>query len=157
MTTVEELAIHSAADFENLPEEGLWEAADGRAILLPGNELDHQDIADELSRRLYEALERRGRGRRNTTTNVDIPPHRHEGFRTRVPDLVVYERRPAKRFLVGEPPEIAVEVDRNGKLEDYARAGILECWVVDREQRAVKVYRLNGDRYDLAELAVEEV
>ena len=122
-------------------------------------------MADELSRRLYAALERRGHGRRNTTANVDIPADLREGFRTRVPDLVVYERRPAKRFVAGEPPEIAVEIlstprgniERTEKLDDYARAGNPEYWIVDPFEHAIEIYRLNGNRYDLVELAVEEI
>jgi hypothetical protein len=45
MVTTRDLEIYSAADFENLPHDGLWEVADGRAILLPGNEWEHQRIS----------------------------------------------------------------------------------------------------------------
>ncbi len=40
MVVTHDLEIYSAEDFENLPGDGLWEVADGRAILLPGNEID---------------------------------------------------------------------------------------------------------------------
>src|SRR5947209_14043370 len=102
----EDLASHSAADFERLPEEGHWEVADGRAVLLPGNDLDHQEICDGLIERLLVGLNRRGYGKLVSTVNVDIPG---DEFRTRVPDIVVYERRPSgNRLHAGAPPEIPV-------------------------------------------------
>jgi Uma2 family endonuclease len=165
MVTTRDLEIYTAADFENLPHDGLWEVADGRAILLPGNELDHQDIADELAGRLKVELTRRGTGRRNTTPNVDIPARNYEGFRTRVPDLVVYEHRPERRFLAGEPPEIAIEilatrrgnVERTEKMDDYANAGIAEYWIVDPFERVIEVSRLNGSAYQFALITGEKI
>ena len=167
MTTIQqELAVHSAEDFENLPEEGIWEAADGKAILLPGNEYDHQWIAMELTLRIHAALKQLGHGYLISTVNVDVPAIGREGFRSRVPDLVVYERRPAgKRFSWQDPPKIAGEIlatprgniERTTKIDDYARAGIPEYWVVDPFQQVVEIYRLNGSRYELAELAVQEI
>ncbi len=166
MTTVPELAIHSAEDFENLPDDGIWEAADGKAILLPGNEYDHQWISRELTLQIDAELKRVGRGHWMSMVNMDIPAIRGEGFRTRVPDLLIYEHRPSgKRFHWQDPPKIAVEIlavprgniERTTKVDDYARAEILEYWIVDPFERAVEIYRLNGDRYDLAELAIEEI
>jgi Uma2 family endonuclease len=163
ITTPEDLAIHTAADFERLPAEGHWEVVDGRAVLLPGNDLDHQEILDELSSRLDHCLRRRGTGRRNTTVNVDIPGPE---FRTRVPDIVIYERRPSgKRFHVGEPPEIVVEilatprgnVERTEKIDDYARAGIAEYWIVNPFEQVVEIYRLEAGEYKLSEVATAEI
>jgi Uma2 family endonuclease len=164
ITTTDDLAIRSAADFERLPEDGLWEVAEGRAILLPGNELDHQDIVDELADRLKDELNRRGAGRRNTAANVDIPARGGEVFRTRVPDLVVYERRPTgKRFEVGEPPDIAIEVlstrrgniERTEKMSDYACAGIAEYWIVNPFDCVVEVHRLEAGEYKVAGIVSE--
>lgn len=165
MVTTRELEVHSAAEFDRLPEDGRWEVAAGRAILLPGSEIDHQDVAGGLFDRLQEALIRRGSGRRSSTVNVDIPPDTDEGFRTRVPDLVVYERRPLRRFLAGAPPEVAIEilatrrgnVERTEKIVDYARAGIAEYWIVDPFERLVEVYRLAHGRYELSEFAAREI
>lgn len=166
MATAQELEIHSAEDFENLPEDGFWEVANGRAMLLPGNELDHQGISIGLVERILAGLKKRGRGRVVPAVNVDIPPHRGEGFRTRVPDLLVYETRPSsKRFGKGEPPDIAIEIlstrrgniERTEKIEDYARAGIAEYWIVDPFERAVEVYRLEDLKYNLAAVAAQEI
>jgi len=166
MVTSHDLEVHSAEEFESLPEDGLWEVADGRAILLPGNEIDHQEVATELLQRLLAALRKRGHGRVLPTVNVDIPPSRFEAFRTRVPDLAVYERRPSgKRFVGGAPPEVVIEVlatrrgnvERTEKIDDYARAGIREYWIVDPFGHAVEIYALEGSGYKLRGTAVEEI
>jgi Uma2 family endonuclease len=166
MVTTHELEIYSEADFESLPADGLWEVADGRAILLPGNEIAHQVTAAEIHRRASSALAVRGTGRILWTVNVDIPPWPGEAFRTRVPDLLIFEKLPAgKRFGPGAPPEIAIEilatrrgnVERTEKIDDYARAGVAEYWLVDPFERAVEVYRLAESRYPLPEIATEEI
>ena len=164
--TTRDLEIYSVADFENLPVDGHWEVADGRAILLPGNEIDHQEIAAAMHGRLFAVLSQRGSGRLLWTVNVDMPPYPGEAFRTRVPDLVVFERRPSgKRFGCGAPPEIVIEilatrrgnVERTEKIDDYARAGVAEYWLIDPFERDVEVYRLAGKRYGLPEMAMEEI
>jgi hypothetical protein len=73
VVTAQELEIHSAEDFENLPEDGFWEVANERAILLPGHELDHQAISGGLFERLPDGLKKRSRGRVIAAVNVDIP------------------------------------------------------------------------------------
>jgi Uma2 family endonuclease len=166
MLTARDLEIYSEADFENLPDEGFWEVSDGRATLLPFYDIDHQRIAAELVRILFPNLRTRGGGRVLATVNVDIPPCPEEGFRTRVPDLVVYETRPTgTRFRAGEPPPIVIEilatrrgnVERTEKIDDYARAGVLEYWLVDPFQQTVEVYRLEGFRYGAPEIATEMI
>jgi Uma2 family endonuclease len=166
MVVTHDLEIYSAEDFENLPGDGLWEVADGRAILLPGNEIDHQDVAYELVTRLTTLLRKRGRGEVRWTVNLDIPPYPGEAFRTRVPDLVIFEQRPSgKRFTCGQPPEIAVEIlatrrgniERTEKIDDYARAGVAEYWLIDPFERAVEVYRLDHEQYGDPEVARQEI
>ena len=166
MVTAQDLEIYRVEDFENLPVDGLWEVADGRAILLPGDEIDHQEIAAEIHARISAVLVARGHGRLLWTVNLDIPPYPGEGFRTRVPDLVIFENRPSgKRFGLGEAPEIAIEilatrrgnVERTEKIDDYSRAGVGEYWLVDPFERCVEVYRLAGNRYALPEIATEQI
>jgi Uma2 family endonuclease len=166
ITTPEDLAIRSAEDFERLPGEGLWEVVDGRAVLLSGNELDHQKICGRLYLQLMAALKQRGYGDAVTMVNVDIPSRSDEGFRTRVPDIVVFEHDPSgKRFQAGEPPEIAIEilatrrgnVEHSEKIDDYACAGIAEYWIVNPFEHVVEIYRLEAGEYKLAEVAREEI
>ena len=78
-------------------------------------------------------------------------------IQNRVPDLVVASFRPAKRFYQGEPPELVVEVlttrrgnvERTEKMDDYARAGIGEYWIVNPLDRVFEVYHLQEGDYVL--------
>lgn len=42
-------------------------------------------------------------------------------------------------------------VERTEKMDDYARTGISEYWIVDPFDRLVEVYRINQGDYELAE------
>ncbi|HYM11137.1 MAG TPA: Uma2 family endonuclease, partial [Bryobacterales bacterium] len=63
------------------------------------------------------------------------------------------------RFEVGQPPELVIEilstrrgnVERTEKLDDYARAGIGEYWIVNPFDRAIEVYELRQGEYVLRE------
>ena len=64
-----------------------------------------------------------------------------------MPDLVVSAHKLRRSFSVGNPPELAIEVlstrrgnvERTEKIEDYARAGIGEYWIVNPFDRVVEV------------------
>jgi Uma2 family endonuclease len=64
-------------------------------------------------------------------------------------------------FEAGEPPELVIEilptrrgnVERTEKLDDYARAGIGEYWIVNPFERGVEVYVLRQGEYTLRETA----
>jgi hypothetical protein len=71
ITTTRDLMVYSLADFERLPEDGMFEVLDGRAILMPGGEIPHQLISASL----FGALQQRigPKARVLTTVNVFIP------------------------------------------------------------------------------------
>jgi Uma2 family endonuclease len=60
---------------------------------------------------------------------------------------VVSTHKPRRSFSVGHPPELVIEilstrrgnVERTEKIEDYARAGIGEYWIVNPFDRVVEV------------------
>src|SRR5205809_5224159 len=149
--------IGSEAEFERLPDDGLWEVVDGRAILLPANDNEQQDLSDELVGMFRQQFKVLKRGCALSTPNVSIPRRResYSEFQNRVPDIAVSKHKQKRRFQVGEPPELVVEilstrrgnVERTEKLDDYALAGIGEYWVVDPFKRAIEVYRLRDGEY----------
>src|SRR5712671_762295 len=104
--------IGSEAEFERLPDDGLWEVVDGRAILLPANDNEHQDLSDELVGMFRQQVKVLKRGCALSTPNVFIP-RKHDslgGFQNRVPDAAVSKHRPKRHFEVGSPPELVVEI-----------------------------------------------
>src|SRR5260370_24869138 len=151
--------VFSEAAFERLPDEGRWEVVDGRAILLPASDYEHQRLSDRLTRMFELQLEVLKCGVAVSARNVFIP-RKHDslgGFQNRVPDAAVSKHRPKRHFEVGSPPELVVEilstrrgnVERTEKLDDYALAGIAEYWIVNPFDRLVELYVLRGEEYVL--------
>jgi Uma2 family endonuclease len=157
ISTSEDLLVLTEDDFWRLPDDGLWEVTDGRAILAPSSENDHQYIAMKLSALFYNQLEITRGGHVLATPNVFIPAG-PSSFRNRVPDIAVSTHKTRPSFSLGHPPELVIEilstrrgnVERTEKIEDYARAGIGEYWIVNPFDRVVEVYLLRDGDYQLA-------
>ena len=157
IATMQDLVVRTRADFEHLPDDGLWEVVDGRAVLLPANDIRHQALSGRMFLAIAGKLKELGRGVVLVTVNVGIPvPKTSRGeIQNRVPDLVVAEHQPEGQFAAGDPPELAIEilstprgnVERTEKIDDYARAGIREYWVVNPFFHEIEVYVLDGDSY----------
>jgi len=166
IATSQDLAVMTEADWERLPEDGRWEVVEGRAILLPANDIEHQDVADALLELFRVKLRTLGYGYAVSIPNVRIPlqPDELGEIRSRVPDLVAARKRPHRFFPVGSPPDLVIEVlstrrgnvERTEKLDDYARAGIGEYWIVNPFDRLVEVYRLRDGDYAPPETAAQK-
>jgi len=158
IAAMRDVLVLTRTDFERLPEEGRWEVVDGRAILAAPHETEHQKICDRLNRLLFMKLEPLG-ACVVSTLSVFIPrtPKSYGEIQCRAPDVIVSRREPHRYFEAGEPPDLVIEVlstprgnvERSEKIDDYARAGISEYWIVDPFKRAVEVYRLD-DRGEYA-------
>lgn len=165
ITTVQDVIVRKRSDFERLPKEGLWEVVEGRAILLPAPDFIHQRLSHALVIQLDSAVKKLGCGYIVATVDVFIPVPPGEAWeaQARVPDLIVSKHRPAERFEVGDPPDLVIEilssrrgnVERTEKVEEYARAGVFEYWIVDRFTRAIEVYVLEDGQYDLKRSTAE--
>ena len=157
IATMQDLVVLTRADFERLPDDGLWEVVDGRAVLLPANDIRHQALSGRMFLAIAGKLKELGRGVVLATVNVGIPvPKTSRGeVQNRVPDLVVSGHQPEGQFAAGDPPELVIEilstprgnVERTEKIDDYARAGIREYWVVNPFLREIEGYILDGDSY----------
>ncbi|MSV27808.1 MAG: Uma2 family endonuclease [Bryobacterales bacterium] len=159
----EQLIVRTRADFDRLPDEGFWEVVDGRAILLPPPSLEHQIVSHRLTRVFDNQLEALKCGYVLVTLNVFIPMplSSHDQARTRVPDLIVFRDEPHRYLEAGNPPELVIEilstkrgnVEHTEKIDDYARAGIGEYWIVDPFNRTIEVYWLEEGEYSLVSTA----
>lgn len=102
-----------------------------------------------------------GRGYVTPAVTVFVPPPQGASgeIQSRIPDLILHSAQPKEAFEAGTPPELVIEVlstrrgnvERTEKLDDYARAGIGEYWIVDPFERAVEVYRLDRGDFTLAQ------
>src|SRR5580700_1143360 len=99
---MQDVMVFSEAEFELLPDEGRWEVVDGRAILLPPSDYEHQRLSDRLTRMFEEQLEVLKCGFAVSAPNVFIPRKRDwlGGFQNRVPDIAISRRKPKRHFEV---------------------------------------------------------
>jgi Uma2 family endonuclease len=162
-----DVMVFSEAEFELLPDEGRWEVVDGRAILLPPSEYEHQDLSDALVGIFRQQLKVLECGFAVSATNVFIPRRLDSlgGFQSRVPDIAVSKHTPERQFEVGAPPELVIEilstgrgnVERTEKLDDYALAGIGEYWIANPFDRVVEEYVLQSGEYNLQQTAMSTI
>jgi len=167
IATSEDLLVRTEDDFWRLPGDGLWEVVAGRAILLPPIENEHSYVATALTVLLYNQMEPAGRGHVVATPIVAIPslPDSPGEFWSRVPDLAVSSHKPRRNYSLGHPPELVTEilstrrgnVERTEKIEDYARTGIGEYWIVNPFDRIVEVYLLRDGDYQLTQREPHEL
>ena len=164
---IQDVMVFSEAEFEQLPGEGRWEVVDGRAILLPPSEYEHQNLSDALVGMFRLQLKALECGFAVSATNVFLP-RRLEllgGFQSRVPDITVSKHKPKRHFGVGAAPELVIEilstrrgnVERTEKVDDYALAGIGEYWIVNPFDRVVEVFVLQSGEYRLQQTATSTI
>src|SRR5260370_36117620 len=91
IATMQDLVVLTRADFERLPDDGLWEVGDGRAVLLPANDTRHQALSGSMFLAIAGKLKELERGVVLATVNEGIPVHKTSRMeiQIRVTDLVV--------------------------------------------------------------------
>ena len=143
-------------DYFALPDTNRHvELSEGRLIVPPHPTLAHQEALKRLFLRLNAFVEERGLG----VVQIAPLPVRLWPGKIREPDIFFIAREHADR--IGERvcgvPDLVVEVtspstartDRMEKFQEYARAGVLEYWIVDPDGGAVEVYILREGAYIL--------
>ena len=89
IAAVQDVMVLTGDDFDRLPDEGIWEVVDGKAVLSPGAEIPHQLVSGALFRAFDQQFRRQETGVVMTTVNVFVPPA--EGsigeIQNRIPDL----------------------------------------------------------------------
>jgi Uma2 family endonuclease len=125
-----------------------WELIDGEAYLAPAPNLRHQDVLQRLLRRFEDAIADRSKV---YLSPVDVVLSDDTALQ---PDLVFV--REENRGILGDhvtgPPDLVAEVlspstrkmDRELKMEAYARFGIPEYWIVDPFAETIEIHRLEG-------------
>lgn len=144
-----------------LPEtKQRYEIVDGVRIMPPAPTPDHQWIMMEISVSLRDFVNNGSLGV-VLVAPVDLLIQR-EPLRTRQPDILYLNAqrtgitgRAELRGLqyLETPPDLVVEVlspsntrrDLEGKLGDYHKIGVLECWLVSPEAETVEVVSLSAE------------
>ncbi len=145
------------ADLLAAPEDNKRrEIIDGELFVTPSPYFDHQRILRNLYDALRRHLEKHPIGEL-LFAPLDVILSVHDVLE---PDLlfVLNEHRHILKDWVRGAPDLAVEIlssttasrDRGLKMRTYARYGVREYWLVDPNQRAIEVYRLVEQGYELA-------
>lgn len=147
------------ADYLQLPDDGRrYEVIEGVLYVTPSPTYAHQYVVQVLLRRLGDHVEEQELG---IVLTAPFEVNLGEQSRPVQPDLlfVAADRLPAPD--AGEftgAPDLVVEVlspstarrDRLVKFAAYERAGVPEYWIVNPHTRAVEVYALGEEGYELA-------
>jgi Uma2 family endonuclease len=129
-----------------------YEIVDGQMIMAPRPTVEHQTILWQLFLQLDRFVTEHQVGQ-VWFAPLDIVIQR-EPLRTRQPDLLFVSRDKVGTLgqIIEVAPDLVVEVlspgnsrsDVEDKLEDYARLGVRECWLVSPQARSVEVLGLEG-------------
>ena len=152
----------SFEDYLLMPEiNHPYEIIDGEFMLSPAPIPAHQRMSANIFKRLDEHVEAKDLGV-VLFAPVDIILQRHP-LRTRQPDVLFIHRDKLSGTgfdaieelqILEIAPDLVVEVLSSsdtekvlsGKLSDYQRIGVKECWLVSREARSVEVLQLTKEQ-----------
>lgn len=138
-----------------------YDIIDGEMIMAPSPNLQHQQILGQLHFMVRQFLAEHNIGQ-VLFAPLDVVVQR-EPLRIRQPDLlfVSNERANILGQIVEGAPDLVVEVlspgntrgEMEGKLADYARLGVRECWLVSPEAMTVEVLELVEGSWQRASLS----
>lgn len=130
---------HQMAEAGILDEDDRVELIDGAIVIMSPIGPRHAECVIMLTELL--SIHFSGKARVSVQNPLRIPPHDEPQ-----PDVTVLRRRdysrglpdPGDVLLVLEVSDTTVHADRRLKLPLYARAGILECWLIDLQGQAIE-------------------
>jgi Uma2 family endonuclease len=144
---------------EYVTDEGQAELVDGVVYVMSPPSDPHEMISVWLLSVLWPYVQARGLGEvRGSRSGVFI-----SNTTLREPDLLFFRKSRLDQMTergVHGAPDLAVEIVESAKARrdavrkqaDYQRIGIREYWVIDRPQREVRQWLLEGGRYQLTRL-----
>lgn len=152
MPSLKEQVQWTIHDLEYFPDNGnRYEIINGELFVTRAPHWEHQDIAGAIYAELRTWSQRSGAGKTAFAPGVIFSE-----TDSVIPDVVWVSSDRLKQLLddsghLTGAPELIVEVlslsaadkrrDREIKAKLYSVEGVLEYWIVDREQRLIEVYR----------------
>jgi Uma2 family endonuclease len=149
-------------DLQRFDETERYEIYDGKLIpMSPSPSFYHQELSNRLAFLITLFLQQNPIGRL-VAAPMDVIFSNDNLVQ---PDLlfIAHENAGIIKGRVFGPPDLAVEIlspssiqrDRYQKLEQYARFGVKEYWIIDPASRSIDVLTLRDGRYMLHTSAVE--
>lgn len=147
-------------DLETMPDDGnRYEVIEGELFVSRSPGLTHQIVSDNILVLLRNFLRLHPLGVAVSTPGLILS--QYSGV---IPDIVFFSNPSRDRVVSGErlvsAPDLVIEIlsrgsenvrrDRIAKRQLYSKHGVPEYWIVDRHDRVVEIYRLNGALLELA-------
>jgi Uma2 family endonuclease len=139
------------------------EVVNGEIQLLPPNKYTHAAVVHNLSFSFSSQVDRRQVRVLESSVTLLISA---DPLASRAPDLLVYWRKNIVRDehdVLCSPPDLLIEVlspsetrrRKQAKLDDYARIGVPEVWIVSPEAQSVEIRLLREGKLMVAGIVVE--
>jgi len=131
----------------------MWE---GELHIPPAPTFEHQDLAGAMENWLRNHWAQPHGSKVYHQVNVASPGGWPDDYR--IPDLVLLtpdRLHIKKREYADGGPTVVVEIRSPGdesveKLSFYARIGVQEAWIIDRDTKVPELYLLRGENYEQA-------
>ncbi len=137
------------------------EIVNGEIQLLPPNKTTHAEVVHNLSSLITSQIDRKQVFLAESSITILISD---KPLAARAPDLVVYWRKNMlrdKNDVLRSAPDLLVEVlspsenkrRKQAKLDDYAKIGVPEVWIVSPEAESIDILLLKDGRYERDRIA----
>jgi Uma2 family endonuclease len=163
MATVSRLITYE--DWLAMPpaEAGREEVVNGELQTLPPNRYMHAVVIHNLTLAISAQIDRTHITVLGSNVSLLIS---QEPLACRAPDLVMYWRESMVRDrhdVLCSPPDLVIEVlspsetkrRKQGKLDDYARIGVPEAWIISPEAETVEIRLLVDGKLSLSKIITE--
>jgi Uma2 family endonuclease len=139
-------------DYKNLPESETkrYELLEGELVMVPSPTFEHQDISVHLEFALYEFVHKHDLGI-VLHAPLDVVLDDENVVQ---PDIIFISKARSQiiyKEAIRGAPDLVIEIlspstgerDRTIKKKLYARAGVMEYWLVDPESKTIEVLKLS--------------
>jgi Uma2 family endonuclease len=137
------------------------EVVNGELIRLPPNKYVHADVIQCIIDAFWPRIDRKLIKILGSSVTLLISA---EPLASRAPDVLIYWRKDIVRDahdVLCSPPGLLIEVlspsenkrRKQAKLDDYAKIGVPEVWIVSPEAEVIDILLLKDGRYELDRIA----
>ena len=150
----------TVADLEAFPDDdgNRYELIEGELFVSTSPGMPHQIVSDNIVHLIRTYLDKHPIG--IVVSTIGLILSEYSGV---IPDIVFFKNESAERIVTGErltsAPELVVEIlspgsasikrDRVAKFQLYGKYRVPEYWLIDKEERAVEIYRLHNAELQL--------
>jgi Uma2 family endonuclease len=134
-------------------EDGTDEVVNGELRLMPPTRYPHAEIIQRLINRLSARIDEKQVAILGSNFGLMIS---REPLTCRSPDLALFKRQniTVKDGLYWSPPDLIIEIlspsetkrRKDAKLDDYARIGVPEAWLISPEGETIEIRLLHDGR-----------